>query len=203
MKHIIRPYEDQRNTPIDMNDPTAAMTAVEIRFPDSFSDRAKRVIDYLDGTMFLFSYKGRFVVTDESLYLTEHGDGSHEAPYGGPRYSCSTLDGIEKWLEAVADEYDNDGTIPGWELPHKQEKETPVIFTVEARTFYDALTDALKQGFTTVFCRRTHLHMPLELYIEEMDDDDGCDPQSYARFGDMIVDLADAWKKEAEIYELE
>ena len=203
MKHIIRPYEDQVHAAIDMNDPKAAATAVEIRFPDTFSDKAWRVINHLDSTAFLFVYKGRFVVTDESLYLTAHGDGTGDAPFGFPRCECNSLDAVESWLEAVADEYDRDGSIPGWATPHEDEDEAPVIVAVEARTFYNALTEAFRQGYTTIFCRRTHLHMPLELYIEEISDEDGCDPKVFARFGDMIVDLTDAWKEEAEIYELE
>ena len=64
--------------------------------------------------MFLHVYKGKFIATDESLYLTSHGDGSFEAPYGFPRWTGYSLDALETRLEAVADEYDADGDISGW-----------------------------------------------------------------------------------------
>ena len=94
--------------PIDKNDVVGALTAIYIPLPGSFSARAHKVWDYLEGTAFLFYYKGRYVVTDESLYLTDHGDGSREAPFGGPRYTCDTLDQVEAWLEYVADRYDEE-----------------------------------------------------------------------------------------------
>ena len=51
MKHTIRPYENQDNTPTDVNDPIGALTAVEIRFPETFSDKAWKVINYFDDTI--------------------------------------------------------------------------------------------------------------------------------------------------------
>ena len=88
MKHIVRPFVDQSvNQAIDRNDPQAAVTAIELQFPKTFSRRAWCVIRYMEGAMYLYSYKGKFVATDESLELTEYGDGTHESPYGGPRWT--------------------------------------------------------------------------------------------------------------------
>ena len=101
--------------PIDMNDYLGALTAIEVLYPESFSERAWKVIRYMNGCMFLFFYKGKYVATDESLYLTEHGDGSAEAPYGAPRWTGDTLEDFEHWLEELADFYDKEGNIPGWE----------------------------------------------------------------------------------------
>ena len=42
MKHSIKPYVDQQHPGIDMNDPEAAITAIEIRFPETFSRRLGR-----------------------------------------------------------------------------------------------------------------------------------------------------------------
>ncbi len=107
----------QMNIPVDRNDPEGVNTAVEMHFPATFSKRAWKVIDYFEGTMFLYSYKGRYVVTDESLYLTESGDGTSEAPIGGPRWTGDTLEELELWLLEIADEYDADPeTFPGWEV---------------------------------------------------------------------------------------
>ena len=112
--HVAIPYEDQINVPTDMNDPEAAKTAVELQFPDTFCAIAHDVIRYFDGSMFLYRYKDHYVVTDEALYLTEHGDGSREAPYGGPRWTGDDLDELEAWLEGIAADYDAAGDIPGW-----------------------------------------------------------------------------------------
>ena len=116
MTHTISPYENQNNPPTDRNDPVGAATAVEIRFPETFSDRAWKVINYFDDTISLYIYKGKFVATDESLELTEYGDGSAVAPYGGPRWTGDSLEELENWLEAVADDYDKFGDMEGWEV---------------------------------------------------------------------------------------
>lgn len=100
---------------IDRNDPEKAKTAVMLEWPETFSDRAKMVIKYFDGTMFPYSYNNHIVLTDESLELTAFGDGSPEAPFGFPRYEDNTLEGVEAWLEEVADQFDSDGDIAGWE----------------------------------------------------------------------------------------
>lgn len=44
------------------------------------------------------------MLTDESLYLTEHGDGTIEAPFGGPRADFASWDTLEDWLENSYDE---------------------------------------------------------------------------------------------------
>ena len=123
MTHTVRPYEDQRNHPIDRNDYVGAMTAIELHFPDTFSKKAWKVIRYLGDAVFLFAYKCKFVVTDESLYLTEHGDGSRANPYGSPRFVGETLDQVEDWLEAMADDYDECGCMDGWEVETDKESE--------------------------------------------------------------------------------
>lgn len=65
--------------------------------------------------MFLYAYKGKFVVTDESLDLTEAGDGTPGAPFGAPRWTGESMEDLEQWLLSIADEYDATGDIPGWE----------------------------------------------------------------------------------------
>ena len=120
MQHKAEPYEDQSvNRPVDMNDILGAFTAIEAKYPETFSERARKVLDYLDDTAFLFFYKGKWILTDESLYLTQHGDGTADAPFGAPRWTGDTLEELEQWLESVADDYDNDGNVPGWESSSK------------------------------------------------------------------------------------
>lgn len=118
MKHRVIPFEKQLNPGIDRNDPEADVTAVELQFPKTFSARAWRVIHYMEGAMYLYSYKGKFVVTDESLELTESGNGTYEAPYGGPRWVGKSLEELEWWLESIADDYESMGDVPGWEVPN-------------------------------------------------------------------------------------
>ena len=100
---------------IDRRNPENQHTAIHLDWPETFSDRAQMVIEYLDDTAFLFLYDGRYIVTDESLDLVEFGDGSSEAPYGFPRFEGDSLGEVEEWLEAVADDYDMDGDIRGWD----------------------------------------------------------------------------------------
>ena len=127
MNHPIKPFADQTlNSAIDRNDPQAAATAIELEFPKTFSKKAWRTIRYFEGAMYLYSYKGKFVATDESLELTEYGDGSHERPYGAPRFVCDTLNELEVILEDLADLYDASGDIPGWEIPPYLKKPKPV-----------------------------------------------------------------------------
>ena len=113
MKHKMIPAVDPYPA-VDRNNPEKAKGAIMLEWPDTFSDRAKRVIHYFDGTAFLYFYYGRLVVTDESMELTAYGDGSYEAPIGFPRWEGDSLNELEKWLEDVADQYDADGDILGW-----------------------------------------------------------------------------------------
>ena len=53
--------------PIDMNDRLGALTAIEVPYPESFSEKAWKVIRYMDGCMYLFFYKGKYVATDASI----------------------------------------------------------------------------------------------------------------------------------------
>lgn len=99
------------NDPTDRNDPDGAAEAIELSVPTGFSDKAKALMDYLDGTAFIFAYKGQLVLTDESLELTEAGDGTHEAPYGGPRMVCDSWEELEKRLEEDYDGMKAEGLI--------------------------------------------------------------------------------------------
>lgn len=114
MKHEMIPTTNP-NVAIDRNDPENAKTAIELEWPETFSRRAKMAIKYFEDTMFVFFYKNHIVVTDESMELTAFGDGSPESPIGFPRYEDNDLRGVELWLEDCADQFDNDGDIPGWE----------------------------------------------------------------------------------------
>jgi hypothetical protein len=90
--------------PIDMNDRIGERTAAELALPDNFSDKAKACWEYYKGAAYIFEYKGRLVITDESLYLTDHGDGSHSAPFGGPRWVCDSWEDVKRNLEQNYDE---------------------------------------------------------------------------------------------------
>ena len=90
--------------PEDANDPEGAAGAIELTLPECFSEKAWALWEYLDDTAFLYEYKGRLVMTDESLELTAHGDGSRRAPLGGPRFVCESWEELEAALEAAYDD---------------------------------------------------------------------------------------------------
>ena len=96
--------------PVDMNDHENERSAVELALPDSFSDKAKACWEYFESAAFIFEYKDRLVVTDESLYLTEHGDGKTD-PYGAPRWECDSWDELEQILEETCDDLAEDGLL--------------------------------------------------------------------------------------------
>ena len=102
-------YFDER--PVDRDDPEAARTAIEYGLPTGFSDKAKRFWKYLEGAAFIFSYKGHLVVTDESLDLTDGGDGTPENPIRCIRGSFDDWDALERWLEAETDAADAEGWL--------------------------------------------------------------------------------------------
>ena len=96
--------------PIDKWDQLSAeLFAAHIEWPQSFSEKAKETLRYFDDTAFLFRYKHKLVITDESLYLTNYGNGTAAAPFGGPRAVLDTLQEVEEWLELVHDELTEDG----------------------------------------------------------------------------------------------
>lgn len=97
------------HTPIDMNDRDYEDTAIELTLPDGFSEKAKEAWSYFEGAAFIFEYKGKLVVTDEGLYLTEHGTGEPGSPYGCPRATFRIWYQMEAWLEQVHDELEEDG----------------------------------------------------------------------------------------------
>lgn len=99
------------DNPVDMNDRGHEHTAVELSLPTGLSEKAHACWDYFDGTAFAYEYKGRLVVTDESLYLTEHGDGTREAPFGFTRWEVESWEELEKALEATYDELKEYGEI--------------------------------------------------------------------------------------------
>lgn len=100
-------YNDEE--PLDRNDPESAHTAIEYGLPEYFSEEAKEAWDYFEGTAFIYEYKGRLVITDEGLNLTEAGDGTHGNPYGGPRGTFDSWEEVEGWLEKVAEELEAEG----------------------------------------------------------------------------------------------
>lgn len=92
--------------PTDKNDHENERLAVELALPDSFSEKAKACWEYFDGTAFIFEYKDRLVITDESRLLSEI-----ENPCGGPRWICGSWEELESILEKVYDELAEDGEI--------------------------------------------------------------------------------------------
>lgn len=96
---------------VDKNDRQNEGTAVELALPSGFSDKAKACWEYFTGSAFIFEYKDRLVVTDEGLYLTGHGDDSHDAPIGGPRWECDYWEKLERILEENYDGLSEEGLL--------------------------------------------------------------------------------------------
>lgn len=112
-EYTLMPRKEQLHNAIDKNDPAQQHTAIEYKFPPEFSPRAKMALDYFEtgtkySTALLFSYKGRFIVTDESRWLTAHGDGKPGCPFGCPRWEGGSIEDLEEWLETIADELDEE-----------------------------------------------------------------------------------------------
>ena len=97
--------------PVDRSDREHEHTAIELTLPTGLSGKAQACWDYFNGTAFLYEYKDHLVVTDESLYLTAHGDGTAEAPLGFPRWECGSWEELESILEQTYDELQEDGMI--------------------------------------------------------------------------------------------
>ncbi len=74
-------------------------TAVTLDWPVNLSEKAKKTLGYLDGAIFLFCYLGRYVLTNESLWLTDY-----DYPMGGPWVELDTLEEIDPWLASQADD---------------------------------------------------------------------------------------------------
>ena len=102
--------------PIDRNNPEQTATAIELTLPTGLSAKAWKCWDYFDGTAFAYEYQGRLVVTDEALELTEYGDGSHEAPFGAPRWVCDSWEELEQILEETYNDLKEDGCIEDSDL---------------------------------------------------------------------------------------
>lgn len=97
MKHTFIPYTSSDVlVPTDINHPELAKSAIEGIFPKTLSEKALKAVKDLEGTIFLFQYQGKLVITDESLDLTINGE-------CGPRWVGDTLEDMETWLESVAD----------------------------------------------------------------------------------------------------
>lgn len=96
--------QDDEELPDDPLDPEAAKTAepIELR-SEVFSGEAKEALAYLEGAAYLYRYKGRYVLTDESLQLTDT-DGSNGMPMGGPRWTGDSLEELNNWLEGLLEE---------------------------------------------------------------------------------------------------
>ena len=145
--------------PVDKNDPEAANTAVFYSVPVEFSAKAKAVMDYFDDTAFIFEYADKLVVTDESLYLTNHGDGTMDAPMGGPRAEFDSWEEMEEWLDGTYQELvDEDFIEP---IPQWPEGTTRWYYGMRLRGF-------------SIGCQ------PKEGFVEREDDPDG-------KYWDVII----------------
>lgn len=148
------------DTPVDMNDVGNESTAIEYMLPDNFSEKAKKFWIYLEGAAFIFEYEGRLVITDESLYLTEHGDGSPDAPIGAPRWVLDSWEELEEELEKCYDEYNEDLE----ELFAEDEPE-------EAHTFSHGVATFINNGWKVVIALADMMAIDLQEIYDTMQPD--------------------------------
>lgn len=189
MPHAIRPYEDQRNRATLKGTPLP--TAIEIQFPETFSARARHVIEDLGDTVFLFIANGRFVVTDETCMLDK----------GSARWSGDSLEALEEWLEVQAGL--KDAEEPGWEQPYLMPADIlagGTQKTVTAITFEQALRIALARGFKRFEFSCGGLSNDIEEYLKDTEGEE--DDADYVLFADVIVRIGDAWGRDADVTRL-
>ena len=101
MAHIVSPYEDQTRPATYKGQPV--LTAIEIRFPETFSDRAWHVIEEYGNSIQLYVHNGMFVATTELRALDVES----------VRWQGGSLEDLEIWLEVKATQFDE--LEPGWE----------------------------------------------------------------------------------------
>lgn len=82
-------------------------TAVEIPWPKGLSEKARKTLAYFDVgderwcAAYLFFYRGKYIITDESGWLTDFGTGKMDDPIGFPRNEFDRISEIEPWLETT------------------------------------------------------------------------------------------------------
>ena len=164
-----------REYPVDKNDPKNSLTAIYYSVPTGFSPKAKAVMDYLDDTAWIFEYKGKLVMTDEGLCLTDYGNGTIEAPYDGPRAEFDSWEEMEEWLELTYQDLVDDEIIE----PIKPWPEGTT------RWYYGMRL----RGFS-IGCQ------PKEGFVEREDDPEG-------KYWDVIVYDRPLTDKEIDAYDLD
>lgn len=83
-------------------------TAKELPWPENLSENAKKALGYFDDTAYLFTYLGKYIITDESGWLTDYGTGKMDDPWGCPRAEFDGLEEIGPWLEDTWEEVKDD-----------------------------------------------------------------------------------------------
>lgn len=69
-------------------------------------------------------------------------------------------------------------------------------------TLLKTCKEARKAGYSEIYTPILGITQDLNEFMHELRISPGDDPQDYARYGNIIVRLSDAWKEEAEIYEI-
>jgi len=72
---------------------------------------------------------------------------------------------------------------------------------IKPKSLMQTLIDAQEHGFTDIRVPRIGVTKSLSDFAAELLEN-AVDYQEYARYGDLIVRLSDAWKEDAEIYVL-
>lgn len=96
--------------PIDWNDRGHEHEAIQLELPEYFCHKAKVCWKYFSSAAAIFAYKGKIVVTDESLELTDSVRllPSGNKIYGCTRWICDSWSELEQILAERYDEFDDD-----------------------------------------------------------------------------------------------
>lgn len=119
----VRTLHNDDIRPIDRNsnDSAYGMTAVPVEWPDDLTRSQEMARAYWEDEAAVFKYMGRYVITDDSGYLTEWGDGTEGKPFGGPMAVLDTEEDVRDWLDDTYREAREDGiTLP---FPDDEEDE--------------------------------------------------------------------------------
>ena len=67
-------------------------------------------------------------------------------------------------------------------------------------TLKSACKEALRRGFKTIWIQEVCIHYDLAEFTDEIEEGGA---EEYAVFGAFIIRVTDAWKEEAELFELD
>lgn len=95
--------------PIDLNDRVSEHKAIQLALPEYFHHKAKVCWKYFSSSAAIFAYKGKIVVTDETLILSfYHGIIDGREIWTDVRWTCDEWSDLEQILDERYNEFDEE-----------------------------------------------------------------------------------------------